>query len=388
MSFGGLTARKWLLANSENWRDWTGGESSSRIERARRMARGLVSLTRSATRDSAQAKAIATALPATLGNCDELAFVSFAETVAYSIWHLVDRYARLMQVFDELLISGDLPLRQTRFTALEIGAGPMPALHAIRDFYADVQLWAHSLDRESQVVPATHPFPLDRGQAWPTFIHAYSEELMQLGDRVGPHVFDTAFSDFEEFSVRAEHRRSIERSTQRLLSEADYWDEYLSLGAARSLASASPVSPPSGVDMIVVCNFLTERSMTKRFADELALLPRSLSPGGVLILIGSVDAKYDEIFDDFAALVERSAGVRRLATPERFETHPDVRLRELISGQLVDCVLEVKQSAPAAFESVRSRLSPDVRCPGEREIWFPPFRVAAYRNEPHLRRRQ
>lgn len=352
------------------------------------MVEGLVRLTRSATSDSAQADAIAVALPATLGACDELAFESFAETVAYSLWHLVDRYARLMQVFDELLVTGDLPLRQTRFTALEIGAGPMPALHAIRDFYADVEVWARSLDRESSIVPATHLFPLDRGQAWPYLIHAYSEELMGLGDRVGPHAFDVAFGDFGKFSVRAEHRRSIENSAQRLLSEADYWDEYLSLATARSLASASHVSPPSGVDMVVVCNFLTERTMTKRFADELALLPQSLSPGGVLILIGSARPKYDEIFDEFAALVERSAGVRRLLVPQRFETHPDKRLRELVSGQLVECLLEVEKSAPAAFESVRSQLSADVRYPGERDISFPPFRVAAYRNEPHLRRRR
>lgn len=388
MSFGGLTARKWLLANSANWRDWTAGDSSSRIERASRMVQGLVSLTSRATSDSAQAKAVAAALPATLGKCDELTFESFAETVAYSLWHLVDRYARLVQVFDELLVTGDLPLRQTRFTALEIGAGPMPALHAIRDFYADVAVWARSLDRESLVVPATHLYPLDRGKAWPYLIHAYSEELMLLGDRVGPHVFDIAFSDFEEFSVRAEHRCSIEHSAQRLLSEADYWDEYLSLGTARSLASASHVSPPSGVDMIVVCNFLTERVMTKRFSDELALLPRSLSPGGVLIMIGSVKAKYDEIFDDFAALVERSSGLRRLVVPERFETHPDMRLRELVGGQLVDCLLEVKRSAPAAFDSVRTQLPADVRYPEERDISFPPFRVVAYRNEPHLRRRR
>jgi hypothetical protein len=351
------------------------------------MVNALTNLTRTSTSDSAQAEMIASALPDTLGACNELTFESFAETVAYSIWHLADRYGRVLQVLDHLTTSGELPLRRTRLTALEVGAGPMPALHAIRDFYADIEEWARSIDPTSDIVPATHLFPLDRGNAWPRLIHTYSEELIRLGDRVGPHVFDVSFRDFAHFSVKNEHLSSIARLAQWLVADADEWGEYLPLGSARSLASASQISPPSGIDIIVVCNFLTERTMTERFADELSLLSRSLSPGGVLILIGSASASYEQIFDDFCALVELSPGTRRLDMPEHFEAHTDLRMHEMVRGQIADSLLQVETSAPIAFDSVRSDLPADVQYPLERDISFPRFKVAAYRNEPHLRRR-
>lgn len=384
MSFGGLTARKWLLRNAEDWTRWTRGSGSTRLDRAERMARAIAKLTLREASDPAVGRAAAAALPDTLGRCDELAFESMSETLAYATWHLVDRYARVLQVLDNLATGGHLPLRRTRFAALEVGAGPMPALHAIRDFYADFAAWAHTTDGQPPLVPATHLYPLDRGPAWDRLAHRFGEELIDLGDKMGPHVLSMAYRDFKGFSIKQEHRRAVERLAQAYHVESDRWDEYLPLREARNLASASHAYSPGAMDLIVISNFLTQREMTQAFADELTLLSRALSPGGVLVLIGSAAPRYDAIFDDFAEIVGRSLGVQKVPFPDSFDAHRDRRLHALVSQQLRECTTILRRAAPEVFESVVHRLPPTVLSADYGEIIFPRFRAAAFRNEPHL----
>ena len=60
--------------------------------------------------------------------------------------------------------------------------------------------------------------------------------------------------------------------------------------------------------MIILCNFLTETKMTRTFANELTGLAKSLTPGGILLILGSHAADYDKIFDDLSALSPDPAG--------------------------------------------------------------------------------
>jgi ribosomal protein RSM22 (predicted rRNA methylase) len=346
-----------------------------------RLAEGVRRLTIRWVVSPEQAERVVLELPRTLDRCNELAFSSEAETLAYTIWHLVDRYARILQVLDELVRRGHLPLRKTRLSVLEIGAGPSPALHAVRDFYLDFVEWASQLDGTLQLTPATHLLSLDRGAAWSHLVHNVSEELLLLGDNVGPHIFSINYADFGSFSVQTEHREAIARLARWIIADADTWDEYIEPLQALDQAIASHDYPPGAIDLIILCNFLTETKMTQTFANELTGLAESLTPGGILLILGSQAADYDTIFDDLNALITRSGRVRPLFNLERVAAHPDPKVYEVVSDQIVACLLHCKSTDPDAFSAIRKSLPRDVRDPGEVPIKFPEFRAAVFKCE-------
>ena len=121
-----FSAKQWLLKHADDWLTWIESSRTSRIKRMSRLAEGVRQLTLRWVASPEQAERVVLELPRTLGRCNELAFSSESETLAYTIWHLVDRYARIIQVLDELVRRGQLPLRKTRLSVLEIGAGPSP----------------------------------------------------------------------------------------------------------------------------------------------------------------------------------------------------------------------------------------------------------------------
>jgi hypothetical protein len=376
-----FSAKQWQLRHAEDWTTWIEGSQTSRIVRMSRLGEAVRQLTIDWTGGPAEAECVVRELPQTLGRCNELAFTSDSETLAYTIWHLVDRYGRILQVLDELARRGHLPLRKTRLSILEIGAGPSPALHAVRDFYYDLARWAGQLDEELELTPATHLLSLDRGAAWSHLVHGVSEELLRLGDGTGPHSFGISYTDFESFSVQTEHREAIAQIARGLVADAEAWDEYLDPSEARSQAVASGSYPPGAMDLIILCNFLTEAEMTATFADEIEKLADSLTPGGILLALGSQDATYDEIFSNLNSLITRSGRVRSVFTLDQVAAHPDPRVHNVVSQQIVACLLHLQSVTPDSFSTIRKSLPPDVRRPGERPIEFPEFRAVAFKWE-------
>jgi hypothetical protein len=376
-----FSARRWELDHAANWASWIESPQTSRIERTSRLADAIYQVTLHWTACQSEAADVVLELPKTLSRCNELAFTSESETLAYTIWHLVDRYGRIVQVLDELLRRGHLPLRKTRLSVLEIGAGPSPALHAVRDFYRDLVGWGEQVDGRLDLTPCTHLLSLDHGAAWSHLVHAVSEELLVLGDDGGPHLFDITYGNLESFSVPAEHERAIDRLADWLSADADAWDEYLEPVQARSQAIDTHDYPPGAIDLIILCNFLTEAAMTRVFADELAHLADSLTPGGVLLVLGSQAAAYDEIFNDFRTLATRSGRVRTLFELDRVAPHRDPRVHEAVSKQIVACLLHLQSLAPETFSAVHMALPSDVQRPGETPLTFPVFRASAFKHE-------
>lgn len=54
--------------------------------------------------------AVARSLPDVFRNCDALSFSHMSEAVAYAGVHLLDRYGRVMQVLEYLMVNGRLRL--------------------------------------------------------------------------------------------------------------------------------------------------------------------------------------------------------------------------------------------------------------------------------------
>jgi ribosomal protein RSM22 (predicted rRNA methylase) len=322
-------------------------------------------------------------LPSTLGRCNELAFATEAQTLAYTIWHLADRYGRLLQVLDALFVAGHLPLRRKRMSVLEVGAGPSPAIYAVTDFYIDLRAWLASQGELGvEICPVTHPMSLGRGPAWAHLVHNVSEELILLGGirRVRP--FGVTYGEFTSFSVRAEHLAGIERAARGLVYEAEAWDEHLDLPDARAEALRGHSYQPGAVDLVILCNFLTHPSMTEAFAEEIALLGDSLTPGGVLVALGSTDPTYDAIFDDLRRLVTRGGRATPISiTNGPVTAHTDSRAHDVIEEQIIACLRHCENAAPSVFAEIRNGLPRQVRHPGSEHLTFPAFRVAAYKDE-------
>ena len=253
--------------------------------------------------------------------------------------------------------------------------------HAVRDFYCDLVEWTGQLDEKLNLTPATHLLSLDRGVAWSHLVHGVSEELLLLGDDIGSHSFSINYTNFESFLVQTEHRKAIANLRRWIAADAGSWDEYVEPSQAQSQAIASHKYPPGAIDLIILCNFLTEAEMIHTFADELTDLVESLTPGGVLLVLGSQAATYDAIFDDLSSLITRSGKVRPLLRLDRVAAHPDPRVYEVVSNQIIASLRHCQLMAPDAFSAIRKSLPRDVRGLGDMPIKFPEFRAAVFKWE-------
>jgi len=188
------------------------------------------------------------------------------------------------------------------------------------------------------------------------------------------------YDEFKSFSVRGEHLVRIERTTRQLIAEADSWDEYLSDHEARAQAIRERAYPPGSVDLILMCNFLTHNSMTKEFAREIEALAGSLTPGGVLVAIGSNGTNYNSIFNELARLVTRKGQVLPLPlNSEPLVAHADELARGVVEGAILGCLRYLEAVAPGEFSQIRNELHPEIRYPGSQKLTFPLFRVAAFK---------
>jgi hypothetical protein len=262
---------------------------------------------------------IAPWIPKVLKDCDNLRFDTDVEVRAYATLHLVDRYGRVLQVVEHLFQVGRLPLRRSGIAGLEVGAGPAPALYAIRAFYDDLVNWPdRGEDWSTEPLRVSHA--LDKAPGWDAFLHHLSEELIEVQQptsRSGDVPFARALEEFDQLDIREIHNTSIASLASSFEAEYDSDEEPISRSTAFGLAYEQGTDHPSAYDLIFLPNFLTQPNVVETFKPELRGLMRSLTPGGVLVLMTGTGHKYKEIQSEIQAL---AAGARLIAVgpSERF----------------------------------------------------------------------
>lgn len=375
-------AGRWLRDHADSWTAWRSSKDSLRHRQLINMTATVSTIARRALL-TPSANDIVTRYPDILANCDRLAFDSDAETVAYLIWHLSDRYGRVLQVLDRLFIAGHLPLRRNRLSIMEVGAGPAPALFAVRDFYDDLRAFIATSELGVVTASARILHAIDRGPAWSRLLHQLSEELYA---RKGPEAdgsvlpFGITYDDLEGFSVRREHEAAINGSAMAIRAEFERSDDDISLHTARQFAIEDGNYPPSAYDLIVMCNFLTNTDITGKFAAEIERLATALSPGGVLVVIGAVGGRYPAIYTHLDAILAptRLRPIGDFTHP--IQAHTDEWQRNLIGAQIRSDVAFSSALAPTAFAKAQTRLPDDVTSLGQ-SVGFPQFQVRAWKNE-------
>ncbi|WP_189834279.1 hypothetical protein [Streptomyces zaomyceticus] len=294
---------------------------------------------------------------------------------AYTLQHLADRYGRVTQVLEALFAAGNLPIRQRGLTVLEVGAGPAPALYAIRDFYADLISWAAAATPDVRIAPVVVADALDRGKAWSHLLHNLSENiLVRRGEKYshsGSLPFAVRHLDLNGFSTIAEHVRELEQEVARIVDEYDRGDDYISESLAREQAQSDGVRQPSAYDLIVTCNFLTSRDSVEAFKVEISNLARSLTPGGLFVAIGSFEGnKYKYIWSELEKLLKRSSLVRLPLFGDPVRANGDVDWAHAIRAQQGEMLREFEaQGVLPICEPIYGSDEP-----------FPEFKVLVWKN--------
>jgi hypothetical protein len=329
--------------------------------------------------------AIAPRLPRVLRDCDSLTFDTDAEVRAYAALHLADRYGRVLQVLEYIFAIGRLPLRHAGVAALEVGAGPAPALYAIDDFYDDLVRWP-GRGGDWSTGPLRISDALDKAPGWDRLLHRFSEQLIadrRAAPASGQLSFGRALSEFAGLNVRAVHHESIASLASDIEAEFDRADESISRATARRFAYEQGTNRPSAYDLIFVAYFLTRANPPKSFQAELRRLMRSLTPGGVLAVLSSTE-QYNEIRPALETLA-RGAGLTPVIPSEPMEANVDQARRAIVAEQVRTTVAAIRATCSQEQLEPFRRLPRDVIDPSV-AFTLPKFMVLAFVNQRRPRK--
>jgi hypothetical protein len=321
---------------------------------------------------------LASKLEPVLASCDHLTFDNGAEAIAYAALHLLDRYGRINQVLEYLIRIGRLPARVRGARVLEVGAGPAPALYATRDFYAALLRWPGLGD--VKFGPLATFDTLDRGQAWDTFLHHLSESLMDVRGGAledGSLAFRRSVHQFKGFDVTQRHHQSVAHSAARIANEFDDADEPISDATARQMAYDQGVPEPSAYDMAFLCNFLTQPTMPVRFEPELRRLLFSLTPGGLLVVLGATGSSYPEIYSKVKAIAA-TAGLLDVSPPEALAANADLGALDLVAEHVRANVKWAVANCPTEIRSVVEKALPEDLVDDTISFHLPRFRALVF----------
>lgn len=339
---GSFVAAHWLRHSSEDFLAWSRGSGEAH-RRAATFGEAIAHVVRPSYYAN-EAGAVARSLPETLKNCDALSFSHTAEAVAYAGLHLLDRYARVMQVLEHLMQTGRLPIRKKGLNVLEVGSGPAPALYAVHDFYSMLQGWPGR--DQTEIAGLKNADSLERGEAWDPILHHVSEHLMMIrgsSQSANGLPFRRSIDDFSGFDVRRRHHEAIAERADWILSDFDSADEPIAQNTAFEMAYQDGVRIPSAYDLIFMCNFLTQPSMTDDFGQELERLSHSLTPGGVLVVMGGTGTKYQDIYKAVREIAS-DARLTDISPADAFDANRSPHLniisehtRANVAAALADC---------------------------------------------------
>ncbi|HLP62751.1 MAG TPA: hypothetical protein VK186_28190 [Candidatus Deferrimicrobium sp.] len=326
----GFRAMRWERSIANDLLNWYFSNEVS-LARMRKFGQAIEQVIQKYTFQFNNANLVATKLPDVLKSCDDLAFDDISEVFAYAALHLLDRYGRITQILEYLMKTGRLPLRKVGISLLEVGAGPAPAGYAVRDFYSLLSRYPRLGD--VKVAPLKTLDTIDRGKGWDFFLHYLSECLMseksfKFND--GSLSFRRSIDDLKGLDLHKRHHNSVLAYAFLMAREYDDADEYLPDAAIRRLAYQEGVSEPSAYDYIFICNFLSRLDMIDRFETEILHLAYSLTPGGLLIVIGAVGSKYQTIYKKIRQLTAK-ANLLEISPPDSMQSNTDVERFSLVA---------------------------------------------------------
>jgi hypothetical protein len=129
-------------------------------------------------------------------------------------------------------------------------------------------------------------------------------------------------------------------------------------------------------------NFLTTPAVAAAFVDEIRDLAYSLTPGGVLLVLGGTGEIYHHVYAALDQIVDSKRGPHlKIVLDQDLQAQADSHARDVVASQIVQSLQFLSSLAPGEFEFIRTRLPPDVRDLRPESIGFPRFKARAYKRE-------
>jgi len=190
--------------------------------------------------------------------------------------------------------------------------------------------------------------------------------------------------EFKDFDVRRRHHESVAVRAVRIANEFDQTDDPISDATARRMAYEGGVPKPSAYDFIFLCNFLTEPGMTETFSLELRRLASSLTPGGLMVILGGTGQHYPDLYERIREIAA-TARLRDVSPSKPLPSNEGSALlrliaehvRENVEWALANCPSEVRA---AAVDKLPSDIVDDTV-----QFRLPKFQALVFVGQAHVR---
>ncbi len=245
------------------------------------------------------------AIPDVFKRCNDDIYELPLRPEAYAYIHLLERYRRTWRVLAELTRTGDLPLARYGVRTLDVGTGPAPVLYAVNDFYSSLAQFAETHEIESLKLPMPELSAVEGSRGMSRFVHYFSEWAERAS---GP--FGAEWQDFEGFNPAGRRTARLRARVTQIADEDDTSDAF-----ARWWVDQNE-GWHHGLHTYRLCffsNFLTTTEVLERFQDRVSAAFGAVTPGGVVVIIGSDAAGYRHIYSGVQDIAE-AASYRRLET--------------------------------------------------------------------------
>lgn len=201
--------------------------------------------------------------------CNDLKFDNSGQVYAYIILHFLERYHRFQLIYILLIKLGFFPLNSYKAAnIIDIGTGPAQALFSLNDIYKLMMEYG----KEKNIDKLTHlNYKFDyceKSMEFRQWLHSFVEHNMDYSKIPFHH---GSFKDFCNIDFKT--------------YSFSFWSE-------------QPLTHKHKYNMIIFSNFLTETTQINNFKNEIIKAYNTLKNGGSLIIIGSSDKNYEEIYND------------------------------------------------------------------------------------------
>jgi hypothetical protein len=240
-------------------------------------------------RDREFSELVAEAIPAVLGNCDEMDFNAPGEAEAYSILHFLDRYHRFQINFRAILESGRWPRLDQRCVCIDIGTGPAPALFAISDFCRLISQFSVESGYDPLHEKHLSLDYVEQSEGFRNWLHGFTEfadtQFIQFGGvRSGVPFHHGTFRDFNKMEF-SEPRYGLD-------IRGENWIRM-------------PKDRKHRFNIVIASNFFTSAESVAKFGKKLQQAALYTKNRGLLIFVGAVSRspQYREVYKHLDKLI-------------------------------------------------------------------------------------
>jgi|SRR5260221_3052816 len=170
---------------------------------------------------------------------------------------------------------------------LDIGTGPAPALYATYDFYQALQNFANEKGYSSLVTPLPNLSSVESSLNMAHFMHRFSE----ISERTsGP--YSPTFRDFDRLNFAELRAKERWARIEREMDEQDTSEKY----AKWFVSQMFPTDHLYHYNLVILSNFLTEKSKVEGWREELLSTFLTVRHGGIAVVVGGSGEKYQPVY--------------------------------------------------------------------------------------------